>query len=62
MSDHHDLTALDQLAIADNLAETREQLHQNALAAAVVHAVLHLAQSITTAGLDPWAYAATPRS
>jgi peptide deformylase len=61
VSGHAD-TALDQLRLADDLAETREQMHAAALAAAQVHASLALAEAVLKAGLDPWAFAAQPRS
>lgn len=51
MSYHAD-TALDQLLLADDLAQTREQLHLNALAAAQVHAHLDLAAAVRQAGLE----------
>ena len=45
MSGHAD-TALDQLRLADDLTETPEQAHANALAAAIVHAVLAVAEAV----------------
>jgi hypothetical protein len=61
MSDHAE-TALDQLKLADDLAQSRADMHANALTAAQVHAQLALADAVLKAGLDPWAYAAQPRT
>jgi hypothetical protein len=47
----HAATALDQLRLADDLAETREQLHANALTAAVVHAHLALTAAAQRPGM-----------
>lgn len=50
MSDHA-ATALDQLAVADSLAETREQQFTHSLTAAQVHALLAVAEAVREAGL-----------
>jgi hypothetical protein len=57
----HAATALDQLRLADDLAQSRSDMHANALVAAQVHASLALAEAVLKAGLDPWAFAAQPR-
>ncbi|HEY9354653.1 MAG TPA: hypothetical protein VIP28_15430 [Nocardioides sp.] len=45
----HTATALDQLRLADDFAETREQMHAAALAGAQVHAQLALAEAVRAA-------------
>lgn len=45
----HAATALDQLRLADDFAETREQMHAGALAGAQVHAQLALAEAVRAA-------------
>lgn len=63
MSSHAE-TAIDQLRLADDLLDnpTRYELCNNALVAAQVHASLALADAVLKAGLDPWAFAASPRT
>lgn len=51
MSGHVD-TALDQLRLADDCAETPEQMHAGFLAAAQVHALLAVAEVVRQAGTD----------
>lgn len=51
MTDHA-ATALDQLRLADDRAETVAQQHAGFLAAANVHALLHLADAVRSAGID----------
>jgi len=47
----HAAVALDQLKLADDLGDTREQAHDHALAAAQVHALLEVAQAVREAGV-----------
>lgn len=48
----HAETATDQLFLADELAETRDQMRSNALTAAQVHALLAVAEAVRLAGMD----------
>jgi hypothetical protein len=50
MSDHA-ATALDQLAVADSLAETWEQQFTHALEASKVHALLAIAEAVRDDGM-----------
>jgi hypothetical protein len=50
MADHA-ATALDQLRLADDLGETREQAYAHALTAAQVHALIEVATAVREAGV-----------
>jgi len=47
----HAATALDQLRLADDLGESREQAHTAACTASVVHALLEVATAVREAGV-----------
>lgn len=53
----HAATAIDQLAVADCLAETREQQFAHSLAAAKVHALLDVAQAMREREAVEWGMA-----